>query len=1180
MSVEFVGIELELRGEEGVYNDLKKIDSVINSLRGKKKLDMGLNTLKRDLVAARGELEKLQRERTKLLKAEKEAQRAANAEMTRMNNLYNKWGSGFKNSAASKFLKDNVREANRARLEAEKAVQGNAAAIDAAKMRVKDLNQAMREVQASARAMGKTFQQSFNRANSVITHIGSKMQSLGNAMTRLTSPFQRLTTGLLYGAGYKALNMITEGFSGAFERADTMNKYTKLMKEYETANYSAIESRNELDESVQGLPIALNDAIALAQRYTLSLGDMEKGTKLAIATNNAFLASMATETQRYQGMLQLQDLMNGKDLQPREWMSLGSSMGKAINEIGKELGYSTDQLGEFRQELYAGNIATEDFLNALIKVGTGKGSLVGLAKLSAETWEGLFANVKIAAARMGASIIETLNDTFKKATGRSLLQTLLGLDAQGNEVGGGIKHWINDLSSSVQNWIKANPDKIIDFFNDLKSIDWKGLIKGFAQGMGDLANLIRTMADLFSGKDLSKFGRNLIRMSILGRGLTILGGVLKGTSGLFATVYATTKTLKRAKGAGSLLDAIGVLLGDKGGDIGKAAEKATKAGGSMGKFSLGLSKIFKGWAEIATMIGGSAFVAWGSMKLFKGAFKELGEITEIISEIDWATGGNALLMMADWVVALAGVGNLIMKSGLAKDLGIGMLVTGLMTTFASATFFADMALIKKGFKAIADATKHINTAIANLEKVKEIPEGVVGKVESVMGVFNQITELLAIERNNPVTGEGTGGLKELDKKSARTIKNLANALKNMVSGIKSLNAINEADIDISNIQDNMDALGEAVESIGTMLEDMPTTLKGEQSQTWSENVKVALANVHDAFKSLTAGDGILTQLPMITSAIHQINLDTVKTEFKKLGDVMDEIQGNLEGVGSDMTFAKRISNFRAALKSMKYAIGHLNQIGQMEVNPQGAENIKSALKQLGNAFDDAGMENITTQIQDFVKSIDDALKQFDKFNKTIVLKTKVKLGGGFSSSVSAAVSKIRKAGRDIQSAVDSIPSEITKNVTVRIVVNAIVSGMDKVRSVAQEALSAAGKANGGMIYRSNGGSIYRANGGGIGFPGKPQGADRIPVWAQAGEFMHSKRAVNFFGIDFMRKVNSLDMKGAMDELMIRAGNMVGAGQSTTINNYNYNNNQKVVQNINTNSPDFAFRTASRFVGAF
>ena len=35
MGVEFVGIELDLRGEEGVYSDLQKIDQLLNSLRGK-----------------------------------------------------------------------------------------------------------------------------------------------------------------------------------------------------------------------------------------------------------------------------------------------------------------------------------------------------------------------------------------------------------------------------------------------------------------------------------------------------------------------------------------------------------------------------------------------------------------------------------------------------------------------------------------------------------------------------------------------------------------------------------------------------------------------------------------------------------------------------------------------------------------------------------------------------------------------------------------------------------------------------------------------------------------------------------------------------------------------------------------------------------------------------------------
>ena len=142
MSVEFVGIELELRGEEGVYNDLKKIDSVINSLRGKKKLDMGLAQLKRDAVAARGEIEKLKREQENYRSAVSKAQREADVAMNRMNSAFEKFGNAYKNSSASKFLKDAAREANVALAEAKRGYAETSAALVEQKQRYADIQQA------------------------------------------------------------------------------------------------------------------------------------------------------------------------------------------------------------------------------------------------------------------------------------------------------------------------------------------------------------------------------------------------------------------------------------------------------------------------------------------------------------------------------------------------------------------------------------------------------------------------------------------------------------------------------------------------------------------------------------------------------------------------------------------------------------------------------------------------------------------------------------------------------------------------------------------------------------------------------------------------------------------------------------------------------------------------------
>ena len=52
----------------------------------------------------------------------------------------------------------------------------------------------------NATAEAKTFKQVFNSISSSVAHVGSAMQSMGNALTRLTSPFRRLTTGLVMGA--------------------------------------------------------------------------------------------------------------------------------------------------------------------------------------------------------------------------------------------------------------------------------------------------------------------------------------------------------------------------------------------------------------------------------------------------------------------------------------------------------------------------------------------------------------------------------------------------------------------------------------------------------------------------------------------------------------------------------------------------------------------------------------------------------------------------------------------------------------------------------------------------------------------------------------------------------------------------------------------------------------------
>lgn len=1023
MSAEFVGIELDLRGAKEVENDLKEIDRIINSLNGKKKLDMGLAKLKKDLVAARGELEQWQRIQQDLKRK----------------------------GLISEGVNDHVIQAKR---------------------RVQDLNQAVREVQASARTMGDTFKQTFNKVSSVVTHIGSKMQSVGNALTRLTTPFANFTKGVVMGAGYRALGSFTEGLERGFTRYDTMKKYPKIMAAFGYSAEQAQKSITALDLSVRGLPTGLDEMVDLAQRFTATTGDIEKGTKLAIATNNAFLASMSTDTQRYQGMMQLQDVLGGKDMNAREWNSLVSSMTPAIVKMGESLGYTKDNMSEFIQTVRDGKMDNQEFINQLIKIGNEGGVLEAMAKESKNTWQAFFANVGNASARMTAGILNALDTISQMATGKDV--NLLFADT--------IIPGIDKATKSIQNWIKAHPEEITDFFKTMGKIKWGSIAKGAADALMTYAKLFEQFGKMFGGKDLSAIGKFMIYGNALGKAMTIIGGITKGSSGPIATVVATIRTLRRASKSGGIMGALGELFGGKGKTISDTASEMGKASGSMGKFSLGLSKWFKGWAQIATAVGGTAFVGFVSFKAFKSMIKDLGEMVDLVKGIDWKTGTAVLGAMGGFITGFIALGSTVGgKLGLAGLKGEAIL--GALTTFATAIFAADMKLIKSGFKSFSDSVSYLKQGIDSLKNLPDISgvDGIKERISNAIEVFNEITTLMQPNRNMPGIGETQGGLKTLGKGTANSLKNVSDSLKHIISASRQLNKLASVEIP-----------------------------EGVVSKV--KNITKVVNNVIKAMPTLT--------------------------------------QGGMQGPKNLLANTKSLANAFYQIRRMAYSI---NKLAATDVNTGGFSTFIANLKQ--------------------------ALESLKSVSGDLELNVTVKLNAGFKKSVDKVINQINNAKRDIRKTKKGISITIPVSVTFSVSTN-LGSALSRIRA-GVTALANAGRGQRTITAgpgQATGGMIYRAGGGGI--PNfKRRGTDTVPTMLTPGEYVHNKRAVNMFGIDFMRKVNNLDMKGAMHELMTRAGGMVGANRTTTINNY-YNNNQKVTQNINTNSPDFAFRAASRFVGAF
>lgn len=1179
-----IGIKLNLEGYDGVMADLQRLDNYAKT-HSKTEIKMNLENARREVMAYRGEINRLKGEM-------ESAKTTISSNKSTAQDLAKAYKSG--KMSAEDFAKNIKTVANNIR-NANKVLSENGSKITETQGKWKQASMAVQEYSAAMREANRhmTMGQVYRRVSSGLGHIGAAAQSLGNALVRIGSPFERLTSGFIMGAGYKLLGQVTEGVNSAFTRADTMRKYTRLMEEYSTKTYTANDSIKQLDESVQGLPIALDDAVSLAQRYTLSLGDMERGTSLAIATNNAFLASMATETQRYQGMMQMQDLLNGKKLNSREWMSLGASMGKAINEIGRELGYGKDQMGEFRQQLYAGEISTKDFLDALEKVGTGEGSLVKLAQESMDTWEAFFSRIRTAFSRFGYGVITEMDELVSTVTNGKFTSLNSFLDDK-------LIPSIDKMTGSVKDWIKAHPDEIVNFFKQFQDIDFASIIKGVGEGMLTIAQFYGSFARVI-GK-IPKIGWFITIAGPLGRMLLMAGGLIKGlriplgllSAGLFGGVTRLLRN-RTIMGAGGIFGAIGRLFGGGKGVGGMAANlPAPSAMNTMRNVFNSLSGVLVAAGSIAI----PAATIWGTVKALKSVITDFRDISSIIGDVDWDVSAKAFGAFAGFIGAFALVGNAL-GSNISAGINtlFGEAALGAITTFASGIAALDMKLIKSAFKSFSDITGYLTTGIDNLNNLKGFKKGTATRrIKALLDTMAEVYSSLKV-----TDSEG----KSLMAASQQEISAMKTIVGGMAGIIEIMPGISETmkTLQGSDLISGKDAKAVG-EKISGMLEGLGEAFTSFLGQDYGKNpdeltmqMKNTITNFSDALNAITGKDGMLASMRRVLNETRDIpGVESVSSTisrlkallsgedgkgglFKELADIT-KLQGDISATD---TFKTKMENLAEGFKSIKKVFKKLKEIEGTGLATQGKDAtgnftavtmLQGLINQLSGVLGSSTYTGLQSDMTAFTTAINELMTAIGELSTQQEIDVKFELKGGAVQGYKTVVKKINDAIDAIKKAESKIPKRIYHSIPVTIsanvdtsgAVSAISTGADYVRRVLNNAMP---KQLGGTVYRARGGSIF-----------KPRGTDIVPAMLTPGEFVHNKKAVDYFGVDFMKRINALDVKGAVQALMNRGGMAATNLNRQSVINNTVNNNQRVTQNINTNNPNMAKMSIGRYAGAF
>lgn len=1082
-ATERVGIEIDLMGYEEALRSMQNLERELKSLSGHKvRIDAQnrLKDLERNARGLRAELERIK--------------------SIRPDEFIGPMQEG---NTAAKTLKEQM-----------KAVRQEMSQTNAEAQRIRSTLNSV-----------KPLKQVFNGISSSVAHVGSAMQSAGNAIQRLMTPLRMLGTGALLGAGYKAMNTVSEGLSKGFSRYDTMKKYPKVMQSFGYSAKQAQKSIDALDKSVRGLPTGLDEMVDMAQRFTATTGDIEKGTDLAIAANNAFLASMSTDTQKYQGMMQLQDVLGGKDMNAREWNSLVSSMTPAIVKMGESMGYTKKNMDEWIQKVRDGKVANEDFIDTLIKVGTKNGEVAKMANQSKDTWQAFTANVGNAFSRMSAGIIQSMDEIVSVATGGKFDSVNMLLAEK-------ITPAIDKLTQSAKDWIKGHPDEIIGFFNDLKSIDWGGLAKGFASGIGEIANAVRGIAKWASGKDLEGLGKFIFNLNVFGQGLLVVGGLLKGARHLFAGVGTIGTWLVRGIQAGGIAkasSALGKFVGffKNFGKVGAAAETAAGVAGAGGAVTIGATikgfipaiEALAGIGAILTMATGIAAL---DTKLLSMAVNNMIKITDGMHQVFQNVKG----LKADSFDGSS------LKNAVEQMFQMWEVFSG-----TGETVDAHMAK-KGGGRSIAQMDKKLLSDMAD-------------SMESMSSIIGSMSLM-------KLNMKGLKGFKGFDEKMTEGISNFATALGSIYSSFETAfggeGVFNKGAINPEQAKSVSDIIG----STETMFKSLNGAIK---------LIPTLMQNL-----SSNAGTQVGRGSPLEKLRNMLVGADGVHGFFYTLHEIFTQLQSNFQNIDTG-GMSEKMGQVVTAMQSIRKLGNQLSKMGEAGTFSAGSfdgvlSGIKSFISQLGTALDTTVIADIQFKAQSLelgIQSIFNALNQaVSNVEVTVNIKGDVK-------GDEELIRKINTARTNIENAVRKIPSTISKTVTVNIngSVNNNLPGFSSGLDWPPH--------TGGYIDGKHRRPLYRAKGGIIN-PFKPKGTDTVPTVLTPGEYVMKRKAVDTFGVRFMQRINNMDIRGAMRELSARAGHIATVNRGITYN-YTTNNNQQVTQNINTNNPNFAYKRSNRYVTA-
>lgn len=659
-----------------------------------------------------------------------------------------------------------------------------------------------------------------------IQNFGKSLNNIGKSMTGIFSgvsnnPIGKFTHFLTQGIGYSSLYRLTSGFmnqiessfSGAINRMDTLANANRTFQAMSFDDSVISSSIDDLENRILGLPTTLNDAMQSVMMISSITNDLPKSVRIFDAFNNAILAFGGNQEQANRAITQFSQAMGTGKVDARTYLSLtDAGMSPALAKVAEMLGYSSENMGEFKSALGEGEISIDEFTDALIRLNENgydtMKALNSLAKENALKSIGSSITVMQTQIQKGwASIIQSVNDTLAELGYGTIPENIAKFGNFIRDGMTGVSDFINQNRGTIGEFL----DWIIDKFNALKEelskFDFGSFVEGvksfsgvfsfLKDGLSYLYDMFKSLANFVGGGDTSKgLGRLLTGWITFGYGMRLVGTLInKSMTPLNALAGLGQYLLKNGKISSS-------------------------------------NKLF-GFANSSTGLFGA----------LTGKNKSVDSSGKITSSFDLAGFQNSMANMAKMAVM---AGNIMLYAEAIKQLNekipndIGSLVPKLVTVGA------------------------VMTAMGGLASG-------MGKLTSIVGMQNELVGVLSLIGSGGALWLIAQAIGEIDKKVPDNIGNFASKMANMGIAIGGISIVIGALGALASAGNGLGAIIMILGELFTISFALTLQIVAESISAMADSI-VDIGNSLKKFGKVKIDkEGVSTNLKTVTDALDQLS---------------------------------------------------------------------------------------------------------------------------------------------------------------------------------------------------------------------------------------------------------------------------------------------------------------------